>query len=254
MWVFATIMLSLPLAADAAGVAARNYSTMEEFQASSLYQYITSMPGGPALNSVTGLYTVQQGSEDIPVNSAGFQGNSVVSTEVLLAVSGVPDVFSGSSNSLDYEKKFVSTGSGDVAGASPHLLLSLPPVSTLPEGGYQGYDIAIIDLGKNLSDGSGKQNSEATTFLVELTAEGVVYGVGQIRGTGGNFINIILLDVSGIPGMPDEVDGVRLVDVDDGSSSAREALDVDGVVRLNSDQPTQVQDSASWGRVKSLYR
>jgi hypothetical protein len=227
---------------------------MDAFQASPLYSYIMTYEGGPALNSATAVFAVQQGSSNIPANSAGGLGNSVVSVEILQAVMGIPDVLEGSSNSADYVKRFVSLGNGESSGSPPALFVDLPRVWSGGSGGYGGYDIAIIDLGKNLSAGSGKQNAEATVFQVELMAEGVIYDVGQINGSGGNFINVILLDVTGIPGIPPEVDGLRIVDVSGDGASEREALDVDGVLRLNADQPTQVSTLTTWGRIRALSR
>ena len=243
----------LPAKLQAAGVLIEPYGTMAEFQGSALFGFIQTLPGGPAANAAFNIFGVQQGAVDVPTNSAGGLDNSVVSVEVLQAVTGAPQVLSGSSTSADYFKQFVSLGNDESGGTPPYLTLEIPRVWSGPSGGYLGiYDIAVIDLGKNLTDDTGLKNREATIFQVELLSEGIVYEIGSISGSEGNYINVILLDITGVPGMPPEVDGLRLVDIshDDGRKGS---LDVDGVLRLNSDTATQ-DLGMTWGRIKALHR
>jgi hypothetical protein len=106
-------------------------------------------------------------------------------------------------------------------------------------GGYNGYDIAIFDIGENLVSDVGRKNSERTDFDVELVSDGTPYSVGQINNTGGDFINVVLLDVTGIPGIPPVIDAVRIIDVSGTINPTRESIDLDGVLRLNHDPATQ---------------
>jgi len=242
-----------PRPAAAAAIAVQSYASMSEFFASPLYAYMAALPGGPSVHGAVGIFSVQQGTSNVPVNSAGAAGNGVVSQELLDAVTGAPDVLNGGSSSSAYMKKFVSLGQETSGGPPPLLALQIPSTSSAPAGGYLGYDIAIVDLGKNLAGDSGSPGGEATIFQVQLLTAGTVFEVGSINSSGGNFINVILLDISGIPDIPAMVDGVRIVDITDSGGSSKGALDVDGALRLNLDQPVQTTAS-TWGRIKALTR
>jgi hypothetical protein len=242
----------LPVDAGAAGIAIENHSTMASFQSSPFYAYVT---GGVGLSGrkAHGVRGVRQGPNDVPASSAGAAGNSVVTPEVISAARDVPDVFSLSSTASDYNKKFVSLGTQSGSVNPPFITLDVTPVSTSAGGGYGGYDLAVIDLGKNLADNTGNQNTEATTFEVELVSEGVFYPVGTINATLGNFLNVILLDISGIPGIPGYIDAIRVTDVTGAGNSSSGGLDVDGAITLNVYNATPVA-AGSWGRIKALYR
>ena len=236
----------------AAGVSVQSFGSMTEFQASPLYAYVTGAPGGAAVHKARGVNAVRQGSLDVPAASAGAAGNSVITSEVSTAVSDVPDCLSLSSASSFYNKKFLSIGT-EASGSSPNLALQIEPASTASAGGFNGYDILILDLGKNLASGTGNGNSEATTFEVELVSLGQRFTVGSINNSGGNYVNAILLDLTGLPGAPAALDAVRLLDTVGNGNSANGALDVDGVITLNPASLTPTRGT-TWGRLKSAYR
>jgi hypothetical protein len=240
-----------PAPARAAGITIQSFSTMSAFQSSPLYSHITG--GGGALErKARGVRAVRQGPSDVPAASAGAASNTTVSTEVANAAKDVPDVFSLNSSSSYYNKRFVSLGTNSNSSDPPYITLDLTPVATAQDGGFEGYDIVVFDLGKNLASGTGNSNTEATTFQVELVSEGVFYQVGSITATTGNFINAILLDVTGLPGIPAEIDAIRITDVSGGGVSASGGLDVDGALTLNVYTPVPVVPS-SWGAVKVAY-
>jgi hypothetical protein len=241
-----------PAPAGAAGVTVQNFSTMSAFQGSALYAHITG--GSGALErKARGVRAVRQGPNDVPAASAGTLNNTTVSAEIVNAAKDVPDVFSLSSTSSFYDKKFVSLGTDASTANPPFITIDLTPVATAQEGGFQGYDIVVFDLGKNLASGTGNNNTEATTFQVELVSDGTFYAVGSITSTMGNFINAILLDVTGIPGLPLQIDAIRITDVSGGGVSASGGLDVDGALTLNVYAPTPASRE-SWGAVKRLYK
>ncbi|MBI5835757.1 MAG: hypothetical protein HZB25_00805 [Candidatus Eisenbacteria bacterium] len=236
---------------NAAGIGVETYSSMAAFQSSPLYTHITG-GGGASARKVRGVRAVRQGPADVPPASAGGAGNAVVTTEIEAAAKDVPDVLSLNSTASFYNKKFVSLGTNTVS-PNPFITLDLEPVSTLPGAGYSGYDIVIFDLGKNLASGTGNNNTEATTFEVELVSSGVFYPVGTITATMGNFINAILLDITGIPGIPVFIDAIRITDVTGAGPSTSGGIDVDGVLTLNVYVPTPVVPT-SWGQLKTAYR
>ncbi|MBI5710603.1 MAG: hypothetical protein HZC42_09920 [Candidatus Eisenbacteria bacterium] len=249
----ALLLAGIPLESRAAGVTIESFSTMSAFQSSAFYSYAT---GGAGLTGrkATGVRGVRQGPSDVPAASAGAANNTTVTTEVLTAAKDVPDVFSLSSTASYYDKKFVSVGTSTSSTNPPYITLDLTPVATASAGGYSGgYDIAVFDLGKNLATGTGNQNTEATIFDVELVSEGVFYNVGTITATGGNFINVILLNVTGITGIPAYIDAIKITDVTGSGTSASGGLDVDGALTLNVYTATAAVPT-SWGRLKVLYK
>lgn len=240
-----------PAPARAAGVAIQSFSTMSAFQGSALYAHITG-GAGVLERKARGVRAVRQGPNDVPAASAGAASNTTVSIEVANAAKDVPDVFSLDASAAHYDKRFVSLGTNTDAGNPPYVTLDLTPVATAQDGGFNGYDIVVFDLGKSLASGTGNSNTEATSFQVELVSEGVFYQVGSITATTGNFINAILLDVTGLPGVPAEIDAIRITDVSGGGVSASGGLDVDGALTLN--VYTVVPALAStWGAVKAAY-
>ena len=246
------VLTALPAPGHAAGVSMESFSTISAFQGSPLYAYITGGSGAIARKS-QGVRGVRQGPSDVSAASAGAANNTVVTSEILSAVGDVPDVFSLNSNSSFYDKKFVSLGTNSSSSNPPFITIDVTPASTLSGGGYNGYDLVVFDLGKNLATGTGNSNTEATTFEVELMSEGVFYSVGSITATTGNFINAILLDVTDIPGIPAYINAVRLTDVTGGGVSASGSLDVDGALTLNIYTPTPVAP-VTWGTLKALYK
>jgi len=243
---------ALPMEGSAAGVTSESYSTMSAFQASPFYTFVY---GGVGLQGrkAHGVRGVRQGPSDVPAASAGTLNNTTVTPEILAAASDVPDVFSLSATASYYDKKFVSLGTSTNGATTPFITLDLTPVTTSSLGGYNGYDIAVFDLGKNLATGTGNANTEGTIFDVGLVSEGVFYPVGTITATTGNFINVILLDVTGIPGGPTYVDAIKITDVTGTSPSASGGLDVDGALTLNPYNATPARPG-SWGAIKRLYR
>jgi hypothetical protein len=241
-----------PAPSGAAGITIQSFSSMSAFQSSPLYAHITGGVG-TLERKARGVRAVRQGPSDVPAASAGAANNTTVSAEVANAAKDVPDVFSLNSSSSSYDKKFVSLGTNSNGSLPPYITLDLTPVATEQDGGFQGYDIVVFDLGKNLASGTGNSNTEATSFQVELVSEGVFYEVGSITATTGNFINAILLDVTGLPGVPAEIDAVRITDVSGGGVSASGGLDVDGALTLNVYTPVPALAS-TWGAVKAAYR
>lgn len=235
----------------AAGVTIETFSNMAAFQSSPLYAHING-GGGAIERKVRGVRAVRQGPNDVPTASAGALNNTVVTTEVETAVKDVPDVLSLNSNSSFYDKKFVSLGT-NTASPNPFIIIDMTPVSTAPAAGYNGNDIVVFDLGKSLAAGTGNSNTEATTFQVELVSAGVFYEVGSVTATQSNFINAVLIDITGIPDIPAYIDAIRITDVTGGGVSASGGLDVDGVLTLNVYTPTSVAP-VSWGGLKTLYR
>jgi hypothetical protein len=250
--VLAVLVTLAPAPARAAAVTIENFSTMSQFQSSALYAYITGSAGGVSARKANNVRGVRQGQSDVPTSSAGAASNTVVTSEILAAASAVPDVFSLNATATYYDKKFVSLGTS-TATPAPYIDIELTPVSTLSGSGYNGYDIVVFDLGKSLVSGSGNNNTEATTFQVELLSQGTFYSVGSITSTMGNFINAILLDVSGIIGMPDVIDAVRITDVTGGGTAASGGIDVDGALTLNV-ATVVATEPVSWGAIKSLYQ
>ena len=249
---FAFVVAQQPAPAAAAGVTIQSFSTRSAFQSSPLYAFITG--GSGALErKARGVRAIRQGPSDVPTTSAGALNNAVVSAEIVNATSNVPDVFSLSATASFYDKKFVSLGTNASAADPPFITLDLTPVATAQDGGFQGYDIVVFDLGKNLATGTGNSNTEATSFQVELVSDGVFYEVGSITATTGNFVNAILLDVTGIPGIPLQIDAIRITDVSGAGVPASGGLDVDGALTLNVYAPTPTARE-TWGAVKKLYR
>lgn len=235
----------------AASVTIQSFSSMSAFQSSPLYIYTGG--SGALERKARGARAVRQGTSDVPAASAGMLNNTVVSEEINIAVRDVPDVFSLSSVSSAYDKKFVSLGTNSGTANPPYITIDLTPVATGQDGGFEGYDIVVFDLGKNLATGTGNSNTEATTFQVELVSEGAFYEVGSITVTTGNFINAILLDVTGIPGVPLQIDAIRITDVSGGGTNASGGLDVDGALTLNVYSPVPVVP-LTWGNIKTLYK
>jgi len=236
----------------AAGVTVQSFNSMAEFQASPLYTFVNGAPGGAVQAKARGVRELKQGSADVPSASAGALNNSAVTGEVVTAATDVPECLSGNTTSSFYNKKFLSLGT-ETGGNAPHLTLDLKPVSTGATGGFNGYDLVIFDLGKNLASGTGNGNGEGTTFAVELVSQGQTFTVGSITNSGGNFVNAILIDLTGIPGIPATIDAVRILDTTGSGVSANGTIDVDGVLTLNPAGITATQGS-SWGHLKSAYR
>jgi hypothetical protein len=238
---------------SAFGVIVESYPNMSSFQASTLYDYITTvMVGGPTSNCALSVVSVLQGADAVPPASAGGPNNATVTLAVDAAAGGVPTALSGSSDTTAYLQQFVSIGNA-VSGPAPQLVVSMPALPTTFSAGYLGYELAIVDLGKDLAPGSGNKNTERTTFRVQWSGDGVWHTVGSVTNTGGDFINVILLDLDGLPGAPTQVDQVQLEDAGGINPPQKGALDVDGVLRLTADPavPTLV---STWGAVKAIYR
>ena len=244
------LVMVIPAPVLAAGVTIENFSTMSAFQSSPLYSYLTG-GSGLAVRKTQGVRGVRQGPSDVPTASAGAVNNVTVTPEILSAARDVPEVFSLSSTASFYDKKFVSLGTS-ASGEAPFITLDITPASSSVEGGYNGYDIVVFDLGKNLATGTGNNNTEGTTFQVELVSAGVFYEVGSITATMGNFINAVLLDITGVPGIPPYVDAVRITDVTGGGPTASGGIDVDGALTLNLYTPVAA-GATTWGKLKSLY-
>lgn len=248
----ALVIVLQPAPAGAASVTIQSFSNMSAFQTSPLYVYLTG-GSGALQRQARGVRAIRQGPSDVPTASAGALNNTVVSAEIVSAARDIPDVLSLNSVSSFYDKKFVSLGTNASATDPPYITLDLTPVATAQDGGFQGYDIVVFDLGKSLASGTGNSNTEATTFQVELASEGIFYEIGSITATTGNFINAILLDVTGIPGIPPQIDAIRITDVSGAGVSASGGLDVDGALSLNVYVPTPTAQE-SWGAVKRLYK
>ena len=76
--------------------------------------------------------------------------------------------------------------------------------------------------------------------------------MAQITNSGGNYINVILLDLDGLPSAPSTVDRLDIVDASGHNPPQKGSLDIDGVVRLTDNAVPTL--SATWGRMKSAYR
>ena len=240
-------------AAQAAGVVVQSYSTMAAFQASPFYDFVMNqLPGGPGANSPGLISTVEQGDAAIAWSSAGGPLNSTVTHEVESAADGVPTVFAGSTDTTSYHKQFVALGNETLGGATPTMQVCLPTISLPAVGGFQGYEVAVVDLGDNLAPGTGSRNSERTSFRIESSSGGGSFFVAQITNTGSNYINVVLLDLDGIPGAPASIDRLDIVDASGHNPPVKGSLDVDGVLRLTDDSTPTL--SSTWGHLKSVYR
>jgi hypothetical protein len=239
--------------AQAAGVLVQSFADMAAFQASPFYDFVVNqLPGGLGSNCPSLVTDVAQGDAAVPWSSAGAPLNVTVTPEVESALDGSPTVFAGSVDTTVYQKQFVSIGNETAGGGTPKTQIAIPPVVLPAVGGFQGYDLAVIDLGTDLVPASGSKNSERTTFRVENSGGGGAFLVAQITNTGGNYINVILLDLDGIPGSPSLVDRLDIVDASGHNPPQKGSLDIDGVLRLT-DNIVPVL-SATWGRMKSVYR
>jgi len=188
----------------------------------------------------------------VPSSSAGSASNVTVTSEVDSAASGVPTVFGGATDSSSYVKQYVSIGNETTGGPTPTIDVAIPPVTAVGSGGFQGYEIAIVDIGSNLVPGTGARNSERTHFRVQSSAGGGAIEVGQITNTGGDYINVILLDIDGLAGLGGNVDHVLIVDASGHNPPQKGSIDVDGVLNL-ADLPVAAQNT-TWGGVKAHYR
>jgi len=256
--ILVSTLLALALAAAparAAGVSVQSFASMASFQASPFYSYITTaLSGGVAVHSAMSVDTVKQGDTAVPLASAGAALNQSVTSEIASAICGVPTVLSGSTDTSFYAKQYVSIGNESSSGMTPTLEVAIPPVAPAGPGAFQGYEIAIIDLGQNLAPGSGTRNSERTYFRVASSAGGGAIPVGQITNTGGDYINVILLDIDGLTGLAGGVvDRVLVVDASGHNPPQKGSIDVDGVLGLGGDAPVAAVAS-TWGSLKARYR
>src|SRR4029453_14793386 len=117
-------------------------------------------------------------------------------------------------------------------GPVPTLTLRIPPVVPAGADGYGGYEIAVIDLGEEIAPGTGTRNSERTRFRVQSSLGGPSVLVGSITNSGGDYINVILLDIDGLAGLGGPVDIVQVVDASGHNPPQKGSLDVDGLLRL----------------------
>ena len=246
----------LTLSADparAAGVTVQSFASMAAFEASPFYVYVTqTLTGGAPAHCATSVEAVAQGDQAVPTSSAGAASNTSVTAEILSAAGDTPTVFGGASDSMFYLKQYVSLGNETSGGPVPTLEMDIPPTSAAGAGGFQGYEIAIVDIGSNLVPGTGSRNSERTYFRVESSAGGSIVQVGQITNTGGDFINVILLDLDGLTGLGGNVDRLYVVDASGHNPPQKGAIDVDGALTLADPAvPTQV---STWGALKATYR
>ena len=239
--------------ARAAGVTVQSFASMDAFQASPFYIYVTqTLTGGAPAHCATSVEAVAQGDQAVPTSSAGAASNTSVTAEILSAAGDTPTVFGGASDSMFYLKQYVSLGNETTGGPVPTLEMDIPPTSAAGFGGFQGYEIAIIDIGSNLVPGTGSRNSERTYFRVASSAGGSIALVGQITNTGGDFINVILLDLDGLTGLGGNVDRLYVVDASGHNPPQKGAIDVDGALTLADPAvPTQV---STWGALKATYR
>ena len=242
-----------PVPARAAGVTVQSFASMASFQASPFYAFATtSLAGGAAVHCAMSVDSVQQGDAAVPASSAGAPSNVSVTSEIASAICGVPTVFSGATDTSFYAKQYVSIGNESSGGADPTLEVAIPPVAA-GTGAFQGDEIAIIDVGQNLAPGSGSRNSERTYFRVRSTSGGGSVQVGQITNTGGDYINVVLLDIDGLAGLGGSVDRVLVVDASGHNPPQKGAIDVDGVLGLGGDAPVATAP-ATWGALKARYR
>jgi hypothetical protein len=252
-WLF-VVSLLIAAPAHAAGVTVQSFSTMASFRASPFFSYVTtSLSGGASVHCAMSVTRVQQGDAAVPASSAGGPHNASVTPEITSALCGVPTVFSGATDSLTYAKQYVSIGNETGSGATPEIEVAIPPVSPAGSGAFQGYEIAVIDVGQNLVPGTGSRNSERTYFSVRSSSGGATVQVGQITNTGGDYINVILLDIDGLSGLGGAVDRVLVVDASGKNPPQKGSIDVDGVMSLAGDAPVPTLAS-TWGSLKALYR
>lgn len=239
--------------AHAAGVLVQSFADMAAFQASPFYNYVVNqLSGGLGSNCPALVTNVAQGDAAVPWSSAGAPLNVTVTSEVESALDGSPTVFSGSTDTTSYEKQFVSIGNETQGGGTPQTQIAIPPISLPSASGFLGtYEVAVIDLGDALVPASGSKNSERSTFRVENSTFPLSYLVGQITNSGGSYINVILLDLDGLPGGPTLVDRLDIVDASGHNPPQKGSLDIDGVVRLTDNLVPTL--SATWGRMKSAY-
>lgn len=246
----------LALCADparAAGVTVQSFASMAAFQASPFYIYVTqTLTGGAPAHCATSVEAVAQGDQAVPGSSAGAVSNNLVTEEILGAADDVPTVFSGVPDSLFYLKQYVSLGNETSGGPVPTLEMDIPPTAAAGAGGFQGYEIAIVDIGSDLVPGTGSRTSERTYFRVESSAGGGIVQVGQITNTVGDFVNVILLDLDGLTGLGGNVDHLYVVDASGHNPPQKGSIDVDGALSLADPAvPTQV---STWGKLKASYR
>jgi hypothetical protein len=247
-------LLLVAIPAHAAGVTVQSFASMASFEASPFYAYVTtSLSGGVAVHCAMSVDSVRQGDSAVPQASAGAASNASVTPEIMSAICGVPTVFSGATDTAFYAKQYVSVGNETTSGATPTLEVEIPPVTAAGAGAFQGYEIAVIDLGQNLAPGSGSRNSERTYFRVQSSAGGGSVPVGQITNTGGDYINVILLDLDGLSGLGGAVDRVFVVDASGHNPPQKGSIDVDGVLGLTGDAPVPTLPS-TWGSLKARYR
>lgn len=249
--VLALTLITAP--AHAAAVTVQSFAGMAAFQASPFYAYVTTtLSGGAAAHCAMAVDSVQQGDAAVPASSAGTPSNSTVTSEVETAASGVPTVFAGATDSSSYSKQYVSIGNDTSGGATPTLEVAIPPVVAVGAGGFQGYEIAVLDLGQNLVPSTGAKSSERTYFYVQSSAGGAPVLVGQITNTGGDYINVVLLDIDGLTGLGGNVDRLLIVDASGHNPPQKGSIDVDGVLSL-ADLPVPALPW-TWGNVKAHYR
>ena len=247
----ATALAASPV--HAAGVLIQSFADMAAFQASPFYDYVVNqLPGGLGGNCPWLVTVVVQGDAAVPWSSAGSPGNSTVTPEVETALDGPPTVFAGSADTAAYHRQFVSIGNDTQGGGTPQTQIAIPTINLPSAGGFLGYELALIDLGDVLVPASGSKNSERTTFRVEHSSAPLSYLVAQITNSGGNYINVILLDLDGLPSAPSTVDRLDIVDASGHNPPQKGSLDIDGVVRLTDNAVPTL--SATWGRMKSAYR
>lgn len=239
--------------AHAAGVLVQSFADMAAFQASPFYNYVLNqLPGGLGSNCPWLVTNVVQGDAAVPWSSAGAPLNLTVTPEVETALDGAPTVFSGSTDTADYHKQFVSIGNETLGGGTPQTQLAIPTINLPSAGGFLGYELAVIDLGDVLVPASGNKSSERTTFRVENSDFPLSYVVAQITNTGGSYINVILLDLDDLPSGPSAIDRLDIVDASGHNPPQKGSLDIDGVVRLTDNSVPTL--STTWGRMKSGYR
>jgi hypothetical protein len=238
----------------AAGVLVQWFPNQAAFQASPFYAFVNdTLQSGLAANSARAVAACWQGDLVVPASSAGAPSNTEVTPEVETAASGVPTVFGGSSDPAAYEKMYVALGNESTGSVSPELALSLAPVATDSTGGYLGYDIAVIDLGQELAAGSGSKSQERTSFAVRLASDVLRFSAGTITNSGGDAVNVILIDLTGIVGIPESVDLVYITDASGTKRPQLGSLDVDGAINLHPAVPVPTRP-ATWGSLKAAYR
>jgi len=253
LWLAACILALSANPARAAGVTVQSFASMAAFQASPFYVYVTqTLTGGAPAHCATSVDAVAQGDQAVPTSSAGNASNTSVTPEILGAAGDVPTVFGGATDSMFYLKQYVSLGNETIGGPVPMVEMDIPPTAAAGAGGFLGYEIAIVDIGSNLVPGTGSRNSERTYFQVASSAGGNIVQVGQITNTGGDYINVILLDLDGLTGLGGNVDRLYIIDASGHNPPQKGAIDIDGALTLaDPPVPTQV---ATWGKLKATYR